>query len=556
MKLLISILLLGSISMATPGQPVVTKGGYASTYLPINIQNQCYVIPGALNPTSTAVNAPACSMYLSTNGNAYIKQDAGSSTNWSQLSSGSGSFLPLAGGTMSGAINLGTNNLNNVGQIAIGQTSSAAATAIDIVNTSGSTQRIVQTGYGGFVGTRNRYANGTLGSPTAATTGNTLGFISAQGYGVSQFPAASTAALNFLAEGTFTNVSMPTAISMSVTPTGSVTSTPALVVNPTGELSLPDFYTVAGYLTNDSSGNITSTTPSATLTALSGANNQLSNLISGQTINASMSPAGVGNTDWGSTGRPFRSFYGTNVYIYDTSGDDIGSITEVSTGIKISADYAVGGTFFGPLALTTAPSSTGPTGNITLTAGTSSFATGQAGNIIIKPGLNTVNGATYSGFSQIFDGNSQAYLEVGGGGIFAFDASNNEVFTLTTGTREIDDTTGSPFITGSNVNTIQMVPQLYLNTYSGTATAVSSCGTSPTLNGLDGAGVITVGSGIVTSCTLTFGQTWSVTPHCFLNIEGVTNIAASATPTTTTMTINFSVSAGGDKIDYFCIGGT
>jgi hypothetical protein len=137
-------------------------------------------------------------------------------------------------GTQAANLNMGNYSINNVNQIAIGETSAASGTAIDIVNNTGSTQRIVQTGYGGTVGTRNRYANGTSGSPTAATTGNILGFISGQGYGTSTFPSASTGSLNFIAGETFTNSSNHTYITINVTPSGSVTSAEAFRVDSGG----------------------------------------------------------------------------------------------------------------------------------------------------------------------------------------------------------------------------------------------------------------------------------------------------------------------------------
>lgn len=48
-------------------------------------QNSVQVLTGSADPSSSATNAPAGSMYLSTNGNAYVKTDAGSSTNWNKL---------------------------------------------------------------------------------------------------------------------------------------------------------------------------------------------------------------------------------------------------------------------------------------------------------------------------------------------------------------------------------------------------------------------------------------------------------------------------------------
>ena len=125
---------------------------------------------------------------------------------------------------------------NFTSPIGYNNTTPNSATSLDIINTTGATQRIVQTGYGGQVGLRGRYANGTLGSPTAATNGNILEFISGMGYGSSTFPTSSTGAINIVAGETFTNASNATYLQFSVTPTGSVTTAEAMRVNSTGNV--------------------------------------------------------------------------------------------------------------------------------------------------------------------------------------------------------------------------------------------------------------------------------------------------------------------------------
>lgn len=112
----------------------------------------------------------------------------------------------------------------------------SSVTVLDVVNNSGSTKPIQLTTYGASGGFRGRYANGTLASPTAVTTGNIIQFISGRGYGTTGFAAASTGAINIVGSATFTDTSMPTYISFSVTPTASVTSAEALRINTTGNV--------------------------------------------------------------------------------------------------------------------------------------------------------------------------------------------------------------------------------------------------------------------------------------------------------------------------------
>ena len=104
------------------------------------------------------------------------------------------------------------------------------------MNSSGVTKAAQLTGYGSNVGFRGRYANGTLGSPTATTNGSIITFFSGRGYGATGFASAATGIINIAADATFTDTSMPTHMSFSVTPVGSVTNTEAMRIAPTGNV--------------------------------------------------------------------------------------------------------------------------------------------------------------------------------------------------------------------------------------------------------------------------------------------------------------------------------
>lgn len=138
-------------------------------------------------------------------------------------------------------------------------------TFIDAINSSGGVKRIQLTGYGNTVGYRSRYANGTQSAPTAAVNTNVLNFISAQGFGVTGFPAASTALMNFTAAGTFTDSSMPTDINFSTTPTGSVTAVQVAQISHTGATTLGASASAAIHQINGGL-NVTTRTITANLT--------------------------------------------------------------------------------------------------------------------------------------------------------------------------------------------------------------------------------------------------------------------------------------------------
>lgn len=120
---------------------------------------------------------------------------------------------------------------------AVGVNTLPAATAVvDIVNNSGSTKAIQVTGYGSNVGFRGRQANGSLASPSATLNTNTITFFSGRGYGSTGFAAASTGVVNIVATENFTDTSMATAVAISTTPTGAITSTERMRINSTGNV--------------------------------------------------------------------------------------------------------------------------------------------------------------------------------------------------------------------------------------------------------------------------------------------------------------------------------
>jgi hypothetical protein len=111
------------------------------------------------------------------------------------------------------------------------------------------------------------------------------------------------------------------------------------------------------------------------------------------------------------------------------------------------------------------------------------------------------------------------------------------------------------FVSGYSVGLGQIAkPDGTLLTSGGTP-SVSSCGTSPTLasGSTDTAGIINVGSGVVTSCTLTFSTAMSSAPSCVVSTSLATVVAGIST-TTSAATIALSVSLGSGNIHYHCLG--
>jgi hypothetical protein len=91
-------------------------------------------------------------------------------------------------------------------------------------------------------------------------------------------------------------------------------------------------------------------------------------------------------------------------------------------------------------------------------------------------------------------------------------------------------------------------------TLGGGTPTMGTCGTSPSVSGNDNVGKVTVGTGVVTSCTVNFGTTKTGTPHVFITVDGATAIANSISSVSTSgFTANFAASLGAGTFDYFIV---
>jgi hypothetical protein len=85
------------------------------------------------------------------------------------------------------------------------------------------------------------------------------------------------------------------------------------------------------------------------------------------------------------------------------------------------------------------------------------------------------------------------------------------------------------------------------------AMLVQSCGASPTIAGSDSAGIVVVGSGTVTSCTIPFSSPFANPPICTAN-DNSDFLVLKASATTTALVLSAQSSFGGDVLSYICIG--
>ncbi len=89
---------------------------------------------------------------------------------------------------------------------------------------------------------------------------------------------------------------------------------------------------------------------------------------------------------------------------------------------------------------------------------------------------------------------------------------------------------------------------------SGTVPTLGSCGSSPSIDGTDFQGVITVGGGVVTACTINFANAFGRPPVCICGDNSTTVACSNGGITSTAYTINTSATLGGGLLYYICTG--
>lgn len=87
----------------------------------------------------------------------------------------------------------------------------------------------------------------------------------------------------------------------------------------------------------------------------------------------------------------------------------------------------------------------------------------------------------------------------------------------------------------------------------GTAPALSACGTTPTISGTDTKGAITVGTGVVTACTATFATAYTTMPICVASSNTTGVFVSTVTISTSTVTFGTNSTLGGGIIYYVCM---
>ena len=179
----------------------------------------------------------------------------------------------------------------------------------------------------------------------------------------------------------------------------------------------------------------------------------------------------------------------------------------------------------------------------------------QDGNKNAAFGYYSLNADTTGGSNSAFGYQSGDLITTGGNNTIAgFQVASS---TLTTGSGNILLGTSNAVTTpaSSSSNFIDIGQLLFFNKNSTAAPTVSSCGTSPAIDTKANmaSGTVTVGSGTVSSCTITFASALNTWNHCRVTSQAGKIAGLAYTYTTTAITVT-ATSLTSDVFDYQCDG--
>jgi hypothetical protein len=107
------------------------------------------------------------------------------------------------------------------------------------------------------------------------------------------------------------------------------------------------------------------------------------------------------------------------------------------------------------------------------------------------------------------------------------------------------------FNNGTSTPTMKINGSYHLE-WSGTAPALTSCGTSPAISGNDVAGEVTMGTGSPAACTITFATAYNAAPYCVVTWQGNPLAAQNYSVSASAITIGQTATSS-NKLNYHCI---
>lgn len=220
---------------------------------------------------------------------------------------------------------------------------------------------------------------------------------------------------------------------------------------------------------------------------------------------------------------------------FDTAG--------AGNSFSINGVAATANTGTGSVVRSAAPTFTG-----NITAATADFsgnigAGGVRGNATVNALAPAANAGTANALRIFDDGGASNSTSSNSYGI-GFN-SGTGLFSLTAGT------SGSFQMFTSNVSRMAIAANGHVN-FTGTAPALTSCGTSPAITGSDVKGTVTMGTGSPTGCIITFATAYGTAPACTVSWRA--NLASMQYAISTAAITLTQTATSSNIVDYVCSG--
>lgn len=138
-------------------------------------------------------------------------------------------------------------------------------------------------------------------------------------------------------------------------------------------------------------------------------------------------------------------------------------------------------------------------------------------------------------------------------GSFTYDAWTHPTLVTNSATTSLMLFNGAFITSASSTASSDFHVKGHIETKSNAVPVLSSCGTTPTITGSDMAGKVVIGSGIISSCTITFNASWTNAPACVANNETAI-LLVRAVSTQTTVVLSVATTFQSDTVSYMCLG--
>ncbi|OFZ20240.1 MAG: hypothetical protein A2X94_15305 [Bdellovibrionales bacterium GWB1_55_8] len=240
----------GTITASLTGNVTGNVSGTAS-----NVTGTVAIGNGGTGQTTSSAAFNALAPSQAGNAGKFLTTDGSGAVSWGVPGSSDSTKLPLAGGTMSGAIAMGGNNITGAGYVGIGTTSPGfplevrssstlpAGSASIFLSGNSNNERFELRSANASVSQvgpifQGKGADGTITTPGATAANTVLFGLGGSGYDGSQWITANRAMLRMLSAEPFSSTNQGTYITLETTAIGTTTKTERMRIGDSGNVGI------------------------------------------------------------------------------------------------------------------------------------------------------------------------------------------------------------------------------------------------------------------------------------------------------------------------------